>query len=120
MGMTYFRRFRMEIDFRRAPLPRPELPEGYAWMHWKPSLVDRHAAVKFESFRSELDSQVFPFTNRSIATGRRVRQDDTLRATTPARPNPARSMCPLMQPTPGVDSLPRFSDPSVASTLSMS
>ena len=59
MGMTYFRRFRMEIDFRRVPLPEPELPEGYTWAHWDSSLVDRHAAVKFESFRSEIDSQVF-------------------------------------------------------------
>ncbi|HSG68859.1 MAG TPA: N-acetyltransferase [Planctomycetaceae bacterium] len=59
-GMTYFRRFRMEIDLRTIELPLAYLPEGFVWNEWSPDLVQRHAETKFDSFREELDSQVFP------------------------------------------------------------
>src|SRR5437868_3464459 len=58
--MTYIRRYRMEIDIESARLPQPVLPEGYVWTAWHPSLVGRHAAVKYYSFRDEIDSRVFP------------------------------------------------------------
>ena len=57
---TYYRRFRMEIDLRRADLPLPHLPEGYFWTRWDHNLIERHAETKFESFREELDALVFP------------------------------------------------------------
>ena len=60
MGMTYFRRFRMEIDFDEVNLPQPSLPDGYRWSAWQPALLSRHVTVKFKSFRDEIDSQVFP------------------------------------------------------------
>ena len=60
MSTTYFRRFRMEIDLAEARLPRPVLPAGYVWLPWSFALLDRHAAVKYESFRSEIDARVFP------------------------------------------------------------
>lgn len=60
MGVTYFKRFRMEIDLLRTRLPEPSLPEGYVWVPWSPATLDRHADVKYESFRSEIDSEVFP------------------------------------------------------------
>lgn len=59
-AMSYFRRFRMEIDLRKASLVEPELPSSYRWVPWDNSLLIRHAAVKHTSFRMELDSQVFP------------------------------------------------------------
>ncbi len=43
-----------------CPLPPPQLPEGYRFVRWRDDLVDRHAAVKYESFRGEMDSTVFP------------------------------------------------------------
>ncbi|MGC1275922.1 MAG: N-acetyltransferase [Planctomycetaceae bacterium] len=43
-----------------CPLPPPLLPAEYRFLRWRGDLVDRHAAVKFESFRGELDSTVFP------------------------------------------------------------
>lgn len=58
--VTYFRRFRMEIDLREAELPIPCLPEGYFWTAWNPNLVERHAETKYSSFTGELDSRVFP------------------------------------------------------------
>lgn len=60
MGVMYFKRFRMEIDLLRTRLPDPVLPEGYAWVPWTPATLNRHADVKYESFRSEIDSEVFP------------------------------------------------------------
>lgn len=59
MSTTYYKRFRMEFDFRRATVPEPRLPEGYDWVAWHPSLSQRHARVKYECFRDEVDSQVF-------------------------------------------------------------
>ncbi len=74
MGMTLFRRFRMEINFQRVRLPEPELPEGYQWVRWDRSLLDRHAAVKFESFRSEIDSQVFSCLGDTAGCQRLMRE----------------------------------------------
>lgn len=57
---TYFRRFRMEIDLYKARLEDIELPSGYRWCPWELTTVDRHAIVKYHSFRSEMDAKVFP------------------------------------------------------------
>lgn len=59
MGLTYFKRFRMEIDLGRATLPAT-LPAGYWFAEWDPSLLTSHAEAKYHSFRSEIDSNVFP------------------------------------------------------------
>ena len=58
--MRFFRRYRMEARVAEIPLPAPVLPPGYGFVRWRPELVDRHDAVKYESFRGELDSTVFP------------------------------------------------------------
>lgn len=59
MGTTYFKRFRMEIDLSRVRPPAVRLPLDYAWVAWHADLIDRHALAKYNSFRDELDSQVF-------------------------------------------------------------
>ena len=63
MNVTYFKRFRMEIDLDRAP-PVPVLPDGFRWLRWDDSLLEVHAEVKYQSFRDEIDAHVFP----SLAT----------------------------------------------------
>jgi ribosomal protein S18 acetylase RimI-like enzyme len=60
MGLTYFKRFRMEIDLVGRPLAPPPLPEGYRLLSWDDSLLEAHAEAKYHSFRSEIDSNVFP------------------------------------------------------------
>jgi hypothetical protein len=60
MGVTYYKRFRMEIDLARTPLEAAVLPDGYEWVAWESALLERHALAKFESFRAEIDSDVFP------------------------------------------------------------
>ena len=59
MAITYYKRFRMEIDLDGS-IPPPCLPAPYRWVSWDESLLDHHAEVKFQSFRDEIDSQVFP------------------------------------------------------------
>jgi hypothetical protein len=59
MQISYFKRFRMEIELYDLP-PVPELPPGYHWLAWNDSLLQAHADVKFRSFFEEVDSIVFP------------------------------------------------------------
>ncbi|MCY2962460.1 MAG: GNAT family N-acetyltransferase [Planctomycetota bacterium] len=60
MGLTYYKRLRLEFELAGARLPEPFLPSGYEWVPWSLSLLERHAVTKFASFRSEVDSQIFP------------------------------------------------------------
>jgi ribosomal protein S18 acetylase RimI-like enzyme len=60
MGLTYFKRYRMEIDLG-GMLFRPDpLPNGYELVPWNESLTLEHAAVKYECFCLEMDAIVFP------------------------------------------------------------
>jgi GNAT superfamily N-acetyltransferase len=59
MAITYYKRFRMEIDLDGS-LPPPRLPFPYFWISWEESLIDHHAEVKYLSFRGEIDAVVFP------------------------------------------------------------
>ena len=59
MEMQYFKRYRMEFRLDVDPVPQSSLPEGYIWREWNDADVDRHALVKFRSFRDELDAEVF-------------------------------------------------------------
>lgn len=56
---TYTKRYRMERDLGDLPAV-PELPPGYAWMPWRDELLIAHADAKFQSFRDEFDSCIFP------------------------------------------------------------
>ena len=60
MNLHYVKRYRMELDLRRWRRPRIELPIDYRLVAWHPSLVLSHAEVKYQSFRDEIDSQIFP------------------------------------------------------------
>lgn len=58
MVLTYFKRYRMEIDLDRVP--QPKLAPGFRFVSWDASLLSAHAETKFRSFRSEIDANVFP------------------------------------------------------------
>lgn len=60
MAVTYYKRFRMEIELAQVALDVPTLSEGFAFVPWQSSLLERHAAAKFESFRAEVDADIFP------------------------------------------------------------
>src|SRR5438132_1147458 len=56
--LSYFKRFRMEIDL--LPFVEPILPQGYGWVPWEDALLERHAEVMFQSFQEQIDAMVFP------------------------------------------------------------
>jgi ribosomal protein S18 acetylase RimI-like enzyme len=58
LGLTYFKRYRMEIDLN-GDLPAPEVPPGYRLVPWRTDLLSAHAEAKFQSFRNGIDSNVF-------------------------------------------------------------
>jgi len=59
MAITYYKRFRMEIDLDAA-VAISSLPRGFVWVPWDESLMDQHAEVKYRSFIGEVDAFVFP------------------------------------------------------------
>ncbi len=59
MAITYYKRFRMEIDLDRANTT-PVLPRSFDWVPWDESLLEQHAEVKYRSFIGEVDAYVFP------------------------------------------------------------
>ncbi len=60
MALTYFKRFRMEIDLARCQPIGPDLPGEYRMVPWSRHLVRCHAEAKYRSFRCEVDANVFP------------------------------------------------------------
>jgi ribosomal protein S18 acetylase RimI-like enzyme len=61
--LTYFKRYRMELDLARD-LPPAVLPHGFDWLAWDDSLIELHAEAKYQSFHDDLDSKVFPSLGR--------------------------------------------------------
>jgi mycothiol synthase len=59
INISYFKRFRMEIDLNDLPPPEA-LPEGYFWLPWDDALLETHAEVKAQCFADEIDALVFP------------------------------------------------------------
>ncbi len=59
MSITYYKRFRMEVDLDGSAVA-PDLRGSFTWVPWNESLLDRHAEVKYLSFRDEIDACVFP------------------------------------------------------------
>ncbi len=60
MAVTYFKRYRMELKLDREPTQTIPIPDGFRLLPWAPRLLNRHAEVKCESFRDEIDAHVFP------------------------------------------------------------
>ncbi len=59
MALTYFKRFRMEISLAELPV-EPALPPGFRFRAWEADMLKQHAEVKYQSFRYEVDANVFP------------------------------------------------------------
>lgn len=57
-SVSYFKRYKMEMELHSTPLPR--LPDEFTFAPWSYELLDTHAEMLFGSFHEEIDSQVFP------------------------------------------------------------
>ncbi len=60
MGLTYFKRYRLEIPLTGALFTCPSPPPDYSLIAWHPTLLDAHAEAKHRSFCLEIDANVFP------------------------------------------------------------
>jgi len=61
MQVSYFKRYRMQIDLQElGDVPSPTLPPGFELHPWNESLLEAHAHVKHLSFQNEIDCNVFP------------------------------------------------------------
>ena len=60
LNYQYIKRYRMELDVRRWRRPDFQLPSDYRLVAWSNNLLEDHAEIKYQSFRGELDAQVFP------------------------------------------------------------
>ncbi len=58
MAWTYFKRYRMEIELAEE-LPEPVFPPRYLFLPWSDALLEQHVRVKYQSFRQEIDANVF-------------------------------------------------------------
>lgn len=74
MGMTYFRRFRMELSLEGQLPEPPALPPAYELLPYAEDLLRDHAAAKYQSFRQELDANVFPCLGRRDGCLRLMRE----------------------------------------------
>jgi GNAT superfamily N-acetyltransferase len=60
MGVTYFKRYRMELDLSQPRFAVPALTSEYRLVAWNESLLPAHAEVKYQCFCLEMDAIVFP------------------------------------------------------------
>jgi ribosomal protein S18 acetylase RimI-like enzyme len=60
MEITYYKRYRMEIDLFGRDFKRRQMPSGYKLVPWDDSLLEAFALAKYRSFRNEIDANVFP------------------------------------------------------------
>lgn len=60
MTVTYFKRFRMQIDLTQLPEFGIASLDSYQLLAWNDQLVGEHAHAKCQSFYNELDSHIFP------------------------------------------------------------
>lgn len=74
MGLTYFKRFRMEYDLTKSFPETGPLPSGYELVPYSQDLIREHATAKFQSFCQELDANVFPCLGRRDGCLRLMRE----------------------------------------------
>lgn len=74
MGLTYFKRFRMEADVSRLRMQAPQLPTGYSFQPWDELRLEEHAEVKYRCFHGEMDAYVLPSLSQKEGCLRLMRE----------------------------------------------
>jgi ribosomal protein S18 acetylase RimI-like enzyme len=60
MDQNFYKRYRMEIELLGRDFSLRPIPQGYQILPWDESLLEAFALAKYNSFRGEIDSNVFP------------------------------------------------------------
>jgi len=64
-NISYFKRYRMEIEVWAVEPAPVVLPQGYFWIPWQEVLLEDHAEVLYNAFFGTVDAVVFPsFSDR--------------------------------------------------------
>jgi ribosomal protein S18 acetylase RimI-like enzyme len=71
--IRYFKRFRMELAFSQQLPALEPLPHGYYWLPWDDELIGAHGRTKFECFRGELDTEIFPSLGTDLGCAQLMR-----------------------------------------------
>ena len=79
MGITYFKRYQMELDLSTWQVIDEALPADYHFISWHEDHLEDHAAVKHASFQNEIDANVFP-SLAEYESCRRLMQEITRRS----------------------------------------
>jgi GNAT superfamily N-acetyltransferase len=58
--LSYFKRFKMELELWGPAAASPPLPPGYSLVPWQTGLLPAHADVLYASFIETIDAVVFP------------------------------------------------------------
>ena len=74
MGLTYFKRLRMDFDLTGSLPESKPIPFGYDLVPFREALIREHAAAKYQSFCMELDANVFPCLGRRDGCLRLMRE----------------------------------------------
>lgn len=74
MGITYFKRYRMQIELVGRDLTGPPVPAGYRFVPWGQTSPEQHAEAKYLSFRDEIDANVFPCLGEMAGCRRLMRE----------------------------------------------
>ncbi|MFK8114480.1 MAG: GNAT family N-acetyltransferase [Rubripirellula sp.] len=74
MGLTYFKRYRMEYDLAGQLPESGPVPAGYEIVPFSEDLIREHAMAKYQSFHRELDANVFPCLGRRDGCLRLMRE----------------------------------------------
>jgi len=74
MGLTYFKRYRMELDLDKEIFSAPLFPVIYQLVPYDDEILRDHAVAKFQSFRQEMDANVFPCLGRRDGCLRLMRE----------------------------------------------
>jgi ribosomal protein S18 acetylase RimI-like enzyme len=68
--VRYYKRYMMECALSEEPAWEDRLPPGYQWVPWSEAMVERHAAVLYQSFQDSPDARILP--SLATVTGCRV------------------------------------------------
>jgi len=74
MGLTYFKRYRMELELDEEIFSAPNCNTSYELVPYDEDLLREHAVAKFQSFRQEMDANVFPCLGRRDGCLRLMRE----------------------------------------------
>ena len=74
VGLTYFKRFRMELDLTTPIASVRPTPASYELVGFRDELLREHATAKYQSFHHELDANVFPCLGRRDGCLRLMRE----------------------------------------------